>query len=147
MKFDRACRNIILDRFTSTAAAGAVVLSIVVILMHLLTHFPFFDKAVQVRYLGLFISGLTPNVDFYCVYPTLGYILNFPFINIFPESVFIVLAGLDSHYPPGLKEVAEDYLERHKDRYELVTMKLFQGYLRCDLLGKEQELRNPLRLE
>jgi hypothetical protein len=74
------------------AAIGLVILSAIIILFHLLTHFPFFDETLHVHYLWLFSSGLKPNVDFLCMYPPLGYILTFPFFRLFPESAFVLLA-------------------------------------------------------
>jgi hypothetical protein len=80
------------DRMVNGAAIALVMLSAVIVLFHLLTHYPFFDETLHVRYLWLFSSGLKPDVDFFCTYPLLGYILTFPFFRCFPESAFVLLA-------------------------------------------------------
>jgi hypothetical protein len=60
--------------------------------LHVITHFPFFDGSIHIRYLWLISSGYHSNIDFFCLYPTLGYYLTLPYFNLFPESAFVLLA-------------------------------------------------------
>ncbi|WP_152609810.1 hypothetical protein [Geobacter sp. OR-1] len=46
----------------------------------------------------------------------------------------IVLQDMDGFYPPGWHQVATDFLMRHEDIYEKYATKLYQGYIRKDLL-------------
>ena len=74
------------------AATGLAVLAFVILLLHVLTHFPFFDEILHAHYLWLFSSGLKADVDFLCTYPALGYFLTLPFMRLFPDSAFLFLA-------------------------------------------------------
>lgn len=80
------------DRGTKILFVAAAFMAMIVYILHIVTHFPFFDGTVHVRYLWMISSGLRANVDFFCIYPTLGYFLTLPFFRLFPESAFVVLA-------------------------------------------------------
>jgi hypothetical protein len=80
------------DKCGKTVAIIAVVLSGIILVMHLLTHTVFFDETIHVRYLWSLSSGLRPNIDFFCLYPTLGYVLTMPFMSVMPKTPDIVLA-------------------------------------------------------
>lgn len=80
------------DKLTAVIAVITTILAGAILVMHLVTHTAFFDETIHVRYLWYLSSGLRPNVDFFCLYPTLGYILSIPFMRLLPESPYIVLA-------------------------------------------------------
>lgn len=82
----------ILESLVNPLAAAAVVLGLVIFVFHILTHFPFFDESVRVRFLWLMSSGLKPNVDYFTPHPSLGYLLTLPFMRLFPGSPIAVLA-------------------------------------------------------
>jgi len=73
-------------------AVTAALVSALTFLMHILTHYPFFDESIRVRFLWLLSTGLKPNVDYYTPHPSLGYLLTLPFMRLFPDSAFVVLA-------------------------------------------------------
>jgi hypothetical protein len=80
------------DRLVTLSMTGLAVLAAIIQLLHVLTHFPFFDETLHVRYLWLFSMDLRPEQDFFCIYPALGYLMTLPFMRLFPESAFVVLA-------------------------------------------------------
>lgn len=80
------------DPVTNTVFFVSAFLAIIIYILHVITHFPFFDGTIHLRYLWLIASGLRANVDFFCIYPTLGYFLTIPFFKLFPESAFVLLA-------------------------------------------------------
>lgn len=82
----------ILESLVNPLAAIAVVLALVIFFFHILTHFPFFDETMRVRFLWLMSSGLKPNVDYFTPHPSLGYLLTQPFMRLFPGSSIAVLA-------------------------------------------------------
>jgi hypothetical protein len=95
MEFKRKILEDFSDRLTGVIALGSVVLSGLILLYNVLTHFPFFDEALHVHYLWQFSIGLRPGPDFFCIYPALGYLLTLPLMGIFPESALVFL-GLRS---------------------------------------------------
>lgn len=80
------------DRTTNILFITSIFISTIIYLLHIITHFPFFDGTIHIRYLWLISSGYRANVDFFCIYPTLGYFLTLPYFNLFPESAFVLLA-------------------------------------------------------
>lgn len=82
----------IINRATSILFVASLFISAIIYLLHIVTHFPFFDGSIHIRYLWLLSSGLRANIDFFCLYPTLGYFLTLPYFDLFPESAFVLLA-------------------------------------------------------
>lgn len=80
------------ERSVIVTAIVVVALAAIILFFKVLTHFPFFDETVHVRYLWQFSNGLRPGTDFFCVYPALGYLLVMPLMGMFPESAFVFLA-------------------------------------------------------
>jgi hypothetical protein len=78
----------------ATIGITAVISIAAVVLMVLrgLTHVPFFDETMHARFLWLLSIGLRPEADFFTNYPILGYILSLPYLRLFPESAYVVLA-------------------------------------------------------
>lgn len=81
-----------IDIASTVLFVAAIISSVVIYLLHVVTHFPFFDGSIHVRYLWLLAAGSRANVDFFCIYPTLGYFLTLPYFNLFPDSAFTLLA-------------------------------------------------------
>lgn len=71
---------------------GTLCCASIIYLAQLITHFPFFDETINARYLWLIVNGYRPHVDFFCIYPTLGYFLTAPYFTLFPDSSLVVLA-------------------------------------------------------
>lgn len=71
---------------------AAIALTLLIFLIHILTHFPFFDESIRARFLWLMSSGLKPNIDFFTPHPSMGYLLSLPFMNILPVSAYTLLA-------------------------------------------------------
>ncbi|WP_152609901.1 hypothetical protein [Geobacter sp. OR-1] len=80
------------DKAINSLFITSVFISAIIYLLHIVTHFPFFDGSIHTRYLWLLSSGFKANVDFFCIYPTLGYFLTLPYFKLFPESAFVLLA-------------------------------------------------------
>jgi tetratricopeptide (TPR) repeat protein len=59
--------------------------------LRVLSHAPFFDETLHVRFLWLFSTGLKPEADYFCQYPALGYIVAVPFVKLLPASVYLLL--------------------------------------------------------
>jgi hypothetical protein len=51
-----------------------------------------FDEYLHAHYLWLVSIGRVPHIDFWCHYPALGYVIVRPFFQLFPESIYTVLA-------------------------------------------------------
>lgn len=84
--------NRLADQTTNFLFIVAIFISAIIFLLHIVTHFPFFDGTIHLRYLWLLSCGYHSNIDFFCLYPTLGYYLTLPYFNLFPESAFVLLA-------------------------------------------------------
>lgn len=82
----------LMDRGTKYLFIGVIFISTLIYLLHIVTHFPFFDGTIHARYLWLIAHGYRANVDFFCIYPTLGYFLTLPYFSLFPESSYVLLA-------------------------------------------------------
>jgi hypothetical protein len=76
---------------------------------------------------------------------SLGFLKNDPLLKTFSTGTFkvaleqsppalIVLKNLDEFYPPGWDAVASEFLSSHRDLYIIYSTKLFEGYIRKDLL-------------
>lgn len=86
------CRPSLLERIYRLFVVASVVLVGLLLLITLFTHFPFFDEAVQVRMLWYIASGFKPDIDFFGIYPSLGFVLTAPFMNMFAKSAYVLLA-------------------------------------------------------
>jgi hypothetical protein len=51
-----------------------------------------FDEYFHAHYLWLVSIGRIPHVDFWCHYPSLGYVMTRPFFRLLPESIYAVFA-------------------------------------------------------
>ncbi|GAM08748.1 hypothetical protein OR1_01022 [Geobacter sp. OR-1] len=80
------------DKAINVLFVAAIFISVIIYLLHIVTHFPFFDGSIHIRYLWLLSAGYRANVDFFCFYPTLGYFITLPYFKLFPESAFVLLA-------------------------------------------------------
>jgi hypothetical protein len=49
----------------------------------------------------------------------------------------IALNNLNENYPPGWDVVAAEFIDRHRDQYEKYSTRLYEGYIRKDLLASE----------
>ncbi|MDA8100879.1 MAG: hypothetical protein M0042_14780 [Nitrospiraceae bacterium] len=70
----------------------AIAITTIVLLVRLVTHVPFFDEATGIHNLWMTAQGMRPGTDFFCFYPGLGYILEAPYLRLFPDSAFVVYA-------------------------------------------------------
>jgi len=80
------------DRAGIGIAAGLAVFCLILLFLHVVTHFPYFDEAIHAHFLWLISVGQRPEVDFFCTYPALAYFLTLPYLKLFPESAYTLLA-------------------------------------------------------
>jgi hypothetical protein len=85
-------RERILRRAENAAVAVLCLLALVLLVLRVLTHASNFDESIHIRFAWLLSTGLKPEADYFCQYPALAYICTLPYIKIFPESVYLVLA-------------------------------------------------------
>lgn len=81
-----------IDQFGFFFVIGAIILAVFILILRVVIHFPFFDESLHVHYLWLVANGYKPSTDFYCHYPPLAYLCMIPYINLFPDSAYVVLA-------------------------------------------------------
>jgi hypothetical protein len=79
-------------RIISLFSALALLLSLAVLVLAILTHPPFFDETIHAHYSWLISRGLSPHNDFWCVYPVLGYLVVQPLFRILPATPDLFLA-------------------------------------------------------
>ncbi len=113
-------RESTLDSLTFRAAVLSAVLAAVILVVHALTHVPFFDEALRVHYLWLLSTGLESNVDFFAPHPMAGFLAMLPLMRFLPESpsailplriVSILLAsGIGALFALHSRRVANDWI-------------------------------------
>lgn len=81
-----------IDQLGFSFAIGAIILAVFILILRVIIHFPFFDESLHLHYLWLVANGYIPGKDFYCHYPPLAYFCLIPYINLFPDSAYVVLA-------------------------------------------------------
>lgn len=52
----------------------------------------FFDEYLHSHFLWLISIGKIPHKDFWCQYPSLGYVVTLPYFKLLPESIYSVIA-------------------------------------------------------
>lgn len=78
-------------RSAQVVAVAAVVATVIVLTIRVITHHLFFDETLHLRYLWRISVGDRPYRDFFCQYPVTGYIPVLPLFRLLPESAFVVL--------------------------------------------------------
>jgi hypothetical protein len=78
--------------WVENASAATISLMVFALLvLRVLSHAPFFDESLHVRFLWLLSTGLKPEADYFCNYSTLAYIVAVPLVKMLPASVYILL--------------------------------------------------------
>jgi tetratricopeptide (TPR) repeat protein len=85
-------REVIARRIENAVVAVLCILSLVLVLLRVLSHSPFYDETLHIRFLWLLFKGLKPEADYFCQYPALAYIVALPYIKLFPDSPYVILA-------------------------------------------------------
>jgi hypothetical protein len=78
-------------RLTGVLLVPGVLLAVLVLLIRAATHAAFYDECLHARMLWLISAGLVPHEDFWCNYPTLGYLLSLPLFRALPDSAYALL--------------------------------------------------------
>lgn len=91
MKNNSEKTTVLTNNGLNIMAFAAIALTLLIFLIHVISHFPFFDETIRVRFLWLMSTGLKPNVDFFTPHPSMGYIFSLPLMKISPESAYILL--------------------------------------------------------
>jgi tetratricopeptide (TPR) repeat protein len=76
----------------NVAMAAIAISALLVLSLRALTHVPYFDETLHVRFLWLLSRGLRPGADYFCSYPILAYIPVIPIARLLPESAYAILA-------------------------------------------------------
>ena len=66
----------------------AILLTLIVMQLRVITHRPFFDECIHLRFMWLISKGCAPHLDFLCNYPVLGYIFTLPLFRVLPETPY-----------------------------------------------------------
>jgi tetratricopeptide (TPR) repeat protein len=85
-------RNIVARRIENAIVAVLCLMALVLLVLRVLSHAPFYDETLHVRFLWLLSTGLKPEADYFCLYPALAYICTLPYVKLLPESAYLVLA-------------------------------------------------------
>ena len=95
----RTLRQII-SLATTVTAAAAVLGTLLLLCLRVLTHAPFFDECLHVRYLWLVAQGLVPHLDFSCIYAPMTYLATRDVIGVVGGHAYtylvlrFIMAGL-----------------------------------------------------
>jgi tetratricopeptide (TPR) repeat protein len=85
-------REHIVRRAENAAVAVLCLLVLILQTLRLLSHAPFYDETLHVRFIWLLSTGMKPEADYFCQYPVLAYICTLPFVKLLPESAYWLLA-------------------------------------------------------
>jgi hypothetical protein len=72
-------------------AVAGVLATAFVLAIRVVTHHPFFDETLHLRFLWLLSTGERAYRDFFCQYPVTGYYAALPLFRSLPETAWVVL--------------------------------------------------------